>query len=65
MLIVKHTIFTQNNRLNIWIVSKKVLSLNKLNDSKHEKRRTKHISYNIVSCVTNMAFVRVGYETRS
>jgi len=64
-LIVKHTIFTQNNRLNIWIVAKKVLSLNLLNDSKHEKRRTKHISHNPFYCVADMDFIRVGYETRS
>jgi hypothetical protein len=64
-LIVKHTIFTQNNRLNIWIVAKKVLSLNKLNDSKHEKRRTKHISHNTFYCVADMDFVGIGNETRS
>lgn len=47
------------------MVAKKVLSLNKLNDSKHEKRRTKHILNNTFYCVDDMDFIRVGYETRS
>jgi hypothetical protein len=52
----------QNNRLNIWIVLKKVLSLNLLNDSKHEKRRTKNLSYNAVSCVADMDFIGISHE---
>lgn len=39
--------------------------MNKLNDSKHEKRRTKHILNNSFSCIADMAFVRICYETRS